>query len=54
MLEKANRLQDPEKRTTPTGGLFLGRASFYAFKIDLVRLRLENRSFPVFIGYNSS
>ena len=22
------------KRTTPTGGLFLGRVSFYAFKID--------------------
>ena len=23
-----------KKRTTPTGGLFLGRASFYAFKTD--------------------
>ena len=34
MLEKANRLQDPKKRTTPTGGHFLGRVSFYAFKTD--------------------
>ena len=54
MLEKPNRLQDPEKRTTPTGSLFLGRASFYHLKLILVRLRLENRSFPVLIGYNSS
>ena len=36
MLEKANRLQDPKKRTTPTGRLvlFLIRVSFYAFKTD--------------------
>ena len=34
MLEKANRLQDPKKRTTSTGGHFLGRVSFYAFETD--------------------
>ena len=34
MFEKANRLQDPKKRTTLTGGHFLGRVSFYAFEID--------------------
>ena len=34
MLEKANRLQDPKKRTTPPGSLSLGIVSFYAFKID--------------------
>ena len=33
-FEKANRLQDPKNRTTPTGGLFLGRSGFYAFQID--------------------
>ena len=54
MLEKANRLQDPKKRTTPTGGHFLGRLGFMHSKLILVRLRFENRSFPVFIGYNSS
>ena len=32
--EKTNRLQNPNKRTTPTGGLFLERVSFYAFKTD--------------------
>ena len=33
MFEKANRLQDPEQRTTPLVVLFLGRASFCAIKI---------------------
>ena len=54
MLEKVNRLQDLKKRTIPTGGLFLERVSFYALMLIFLRLRLKNRSLPVFIGYNSS
>ena len=53
MSEKANRSQDPKKSrpTTPPGGTFLGRASL---KLIFVRFRLENLSFPVFIGYGLS
>ena len=34
MFEKANCLQDRKNRTTPPGSPFLGRTSFYVFKID--------------------
>ena len=54
MLEKANRLQDPKKRTTPTGSLFLGRVSFYAFKIDFRHLAVGKSIISGVMGYNSS
>ena len=47
MLEKANRIQDPKKRTTPTGGLFLARVSFYAFETDFRYLAVRN---PIISG----
>ena len=38
-LEKANRLQDPKKRTTPTGGLFFRT-------LRILRLRPQNPKNP--------
>ena len=39
MLEKANRLQDPKKRTTPTSGLFFRT-------LRILRLRPQNPKNP--------
>ena len=48
------RVESRKKDYPSWSSFFKGALCFTYLKLIFVRLRLENLSFPVFIGYNSS